>query len=395
MTTANPSLVPKVNSVPLAWRNLVANKRRLLRSSAGIAFAVLLMMIQLGFEKGFFNASLSAVRALDGDLFISNAYKYRFGTRDPFDHNVLEKVRAAPGVATAAPFYASWMDFFWTSPIDGKPHLVRVFAFDPDGPPVLSLPAIVQQQDSLKTEDTVLIDSQARPFLGMDRKIAETELNGQRVRITGRFALGPDSMSDGTVVMSDRLFARLLPGYRGTAAELPIEAIAIKVSSSNTVSEVKNALQANLPDTLRVMTYADLVSFEEKFQADLSSAAPIFWLGTLVGFVVGMLISYQIIYNDLSDQLPQYATLKAMGYTTAHLVRSVLVQATYSAIAGYLPAWLLCVVTYHVIQSLALLPLEMTLELTITTLGLTLTMCLVAAALAVRPVISADPAEIF
>ena len=37
-------------------------------------------------------------------------------------------------------------------------------------------------------------------------------------------------MSDGTVVMSDRLFARLLPGNRDSAAALPIEAIVIKVT---------------------------------------------------------------------------------------------------------------------------------------------------------------------
>ena len=43
-------------------------------------------------------------------------------------------------------------------------------------------------------------------------------------------------------------------------------------------------------------------------------------MGTIVGFVVGMLISYQVIYTDLSDQLPQYATLKAMGYRTGYLL---------------------------------------------------------------------------
>jgi putative ABC transport system permease protein len=388
-------LLPRLYGVPLAWRNLVASKPRLLRSSAGIAFAVLLMMVQLGFERGFFDASLSAVRALDGDLFVSSAYKYRFGTRDPFAHSVLATVRATPGITSAAPFYADWMDFFWTSPVDGKPYLVRVFAFDPNGPPVLSLPGIVEGQALLDNEDAVLVDRRARPFLGMDRDVTQTDLNGQPVRIAGRFTLGPDFMSDGTVVMSDRLFARLLPGNRDDATELPIEAIVIKVRTGETVPAVQNALRAALPNTLSIMTKAEIVEFERKFQADLSSAAPIFWLGTIVGFVVGMLISYQVIYNDLADQLPQYATLKAMGYNTPYLVRSVLGQAALSATAGYVPAWLLCIVIYYIIETVALLPLHMTFELTMLTLGLTLAMCLLAAALAVRPVISTDPAEVF
>jgi putative ABC transport system permease protein len=195
--------------------------------------------------------------------------------------------------------------------------------------------------------------------------------------------------------MSDRLFAKLLPGNRDSAANLPIEAIVVKLAPGESVPIVQNALRAALPNTSWVATKAELVDFERQFQEKLSSAGPIFWLGAIVGFVVGMLISYQVIYTDLSDQLPQYATLKAIGYKTSYLVRSVLGQAALSALAGYVPAWLLCIAAYRVIGAFALLPLHMTLRLTVLTLGLTLGMCLLAAILAVRRVISADPAEIF
>lgn len=388
-------LSPRFRAVPLAWRNLVANKRRLLRSSAGIAFAALLMMVQLGFEQGFFDASLSLVRAIDGDLVVTSAYKYRFGAHDPFAHSVLEPVRSVPGIASAAPLYADWQDFFWTSPSDGKPYLIRVLAFDPSGPPVLSIPGLAEQQPRLKKDDAVLVDDRARDFLGMDTDAEASQINGQWVEIAGSFSLGPDFMSDGTAIMGDRLFAKLLPGNRESAANLPIEAIIVKVASGSTIATVRDALAAKLPDTVLVMTKAEIVEFERKFQAELSSAGPIFWLGAIVGFVVGMLISYQVIYTDLSDQLPQYATLKAIGYKTSYLVRSVLAQAALSGLAGYVPAWLLCLVAYRVIGAFALLPLHMTLRLTVLTFGLTVGMCLIAAVLAVRRVVSADPAEIF
>lgn len=385
----------QVHRVPLAWRNFVANKPRLLRSSAGIAFAVLLMMVQLGFERGFFDASLASVTALDGDLFVSNADKYRFGTRDPFAPSVLQTVRVASGIQSAEPLYASWMDVFWTSPIDGKPYLVRVFASDPKLSPVLSLPGIAHGEADLAKNDTVLVDNRARPFLGMSSDAAETKLNGHPVRIVGRFTLGPDFMSDGTVVTGDRLFAQLVQDSGGGVAQLPIEAIVIKARPGENISDLQGALRAALPKTLAIMTKAELVEFERKFQAQLSSAGPIFWLGTIVGFVVGILISYQIIYNDVTDQLPAYATLKAIGYGTGYLVRSVFWQAVLAALAGYLPAWLLCIVTFRIIEDMALLPLHMTLDLTVLTLGLTIGMSLLAAAVAVRPVISTDPAEIF
>jgi putative ABC transport system permease protein len=378
--------------VPLAWRNLVADKWRLLRASAGIAFAVLLMLVQLGFERSFFTASLAAVQALDGDLFVANASKYRFGTRDPFAARELDAMKKVSGVASVAPLYGDWQDFFWTSPVDDKPHLVRVFAFDPAAPPVFSLAGVGDRQAALKPDDTVLIDSRSRRFLGMDRPLTTAKLNGTTVRVVGTFRLGPDFMSDGTVVMSDRSFAKFL---RTTPAATPVETAIIRLQPGEDLTAVQQRLAAALPATLRVMTKAQLVQLENDFQAKLSSAAPIFWLGALVGFVVGTLISYQIIYTDLSDRLPQYATLKGIGYDNAYLIGSVLRQAVLTGLAGYVPAWLLCLAVYRIIGEIALLPLHLTPQLTLISLALTLGMCFLAGAIAVRRVITTDPAEIF
>ena len=388
------SLIP-APGVPLAWRNLFADPWRLARSSAGIAFAVLLMLVQLGFEQAFFAASLAVEHALDGDLFVLNASKYRFGTHDPFAARDLATIRGVAGIASAMPLDLDWQDFFWTSPIDGKPHLIRVLAVDPDGPPVFLPSDLADQQHLLAADDTVLVDRRSRRFLGMADPPATAQLNGQTVRVVGSFALGPDFMSDGTVVMGVRLFARLFPGNRQPAASLPVDAAVIRLQPGVSVDAAAQRLRAALPATLTVMTKPQIVALERRFQAQLSSAAPIFFLGTLVGFAVGTLIAYQVIYTDLSDRLPQYATLKGIGYRTSYLVRSVLRQAVLTGIAGYLPAWLLSLAVFAVIGSLALLPLHMTLELTALSLALTLAMSLLAGGLAVRRVIAADPAEFF
>ena len=380
--------------MPLALRNLVANKRRLVRSSAGIGFAVLLMLVQLGFERGFFEASLATVNRLDGDLFILSASDYRFGSSDPFPAGNLVTARDVAGVASVAPLYASWQGFFWEAPGGDQPYLVQVFAYDP-GHPVFRLPEALGDAARLNEADAVIVDRGARRFLGMAAGAGDAKLNGRTVHIVGSFAQGPDFMSDGTVLMSAATFARLLPGNRASTAAMPVEFGVVTLRPGADPAGVQRALVAALPHDLRVLSKPELVAFERSFQADLSSAGPIFWLGTVVGFVVGMLISYQIIYTDLSDQLPQYATLKGMGYGNRYLVRVVLGQAALSALAGYVPAWLLCLVVYRAIGALALLPLHMTLSLTLLSLALTLGMCLLSAALAIRRVIAADPAEVF
>ena len=380
--------------VPLALRNLLANKRRLVRSSAGIGFAVLLMLVQLGFERGFFDASLATVRQLDGDLIIMSASKYAFGSADSFPPGIVERAGKVAGVASTAPLYASWQEFFWKDPAGDKSYPVQAFAFDPDRP-VLLLPEIRAEAARLKALDAVLVDRLARGFLGMAEGKGDTELNGRAVHIVGSFALGPDFMRDGTVIMSPDTFARHVLGAPQNAASLPVEFGIVKIAPGADASTVQQALRTALPGDVRILTKPQLVAFERDFQADLSSAGPIFWLGTVVGFVVGMLISYQIIYTDLSDQLPQYATLKGIGYDTSYLVRVVLEQAALSALAGYLPAWVLCLAVYRAIGAVSLLPLHMTWGLTLLSFGLTLGMCLLSAVLAVRRVIAADPAEVF
>jgi len=381
-----------VGFVPLAWRNLLANKPRLLRSSGGIGFAVLLMLVQLGFERAFFNASLEVIRLLDGDIFLQRASKYRFATRDPFAARDLETARAVAGVASAWPLYAAWHELFWRNPTDGKDFLVRVFAFDPDHP-ILPLPELDANLKELSDLDTAIVDRGARRFLGMDPQPSAAELSGSKVKIIGSFALGPDFENDGTVVVGDRTFAKLLPNPRGGAPD--VELGVIKLTPGSDSLTMQRAIAAVVPTGVAVLTKAQLLELERKFQADVSSAGPIFVMGTLVGFIVGMLIAYQIIYTDVSEQQPQYATMKAMGYRTRYLVQVVLEQATLSAFAGWVPAVLVSILLFRIIGGVALLPLHMTVELALVSLLLTLSMCLISAVLAVRRVVSADPAEVF
>jgi putative ABC transport system permease protein len=383
-----------MRSVPLAWRNLVSNKLRFVRSVAGIGFAVLLMLVQLGFERGFFDASLGIVRELDGDLFVMRASKYRFGSEDPFAPADLAAAKGVAGVASLTPLYAAWQRFFWKDPTGDKAYLIQVFGFDPDRP-VFSIPELRAESELLKEPDAVIVDRRSRPFLGMDSGAQATEINGHPVRIVGTYALGPDFMANGTVMMSARNFAALLTGNPDYLPQVPVEFGVVKLQPGADIKTVEEGLRVALPGALRVLSKPELIAFERDFQADLSSAGPIFWMGTIVGFVVGMLISYQIIYTDLSDQLPQYATLKGMGYGSLYLVRVVFEQAAFAAVAAYVPAWLLCLLVYRIIGELALMPLHMTLQVTAISFALTLGMCLVSAALAIRRVIAVDPAEVF
>ncbi len=381
--------------VPLAFRNILIDKRRFIRSSIGIGFAVLLMLLQLGFHGAFIDSALAVIRSIDGDIILTSATKFRFGQKDPFSRRVLYAARAIEGVESARPIYAEWSASSWKNPENRKTYIVQVLAFDPDQP-VFSFPEVTNHLDELRQPDTALYDNRARRLLGKAVAGTVTELGLRNIRVIGTFALGPDFTTDGTVLMSDRNFLKFFSRRPLNDNELAnIELGVIKVRPSYTIGEVQRALKKALPAGVAVLSKDELIAVEVAFQNSVSPVGPIFMLGTAIGFIVGMMISYQILYTDLSDQLPQYATLKAMGYENAYLMRVVLQQACFCGIIGFLPAWGIGVLLYNLIGEIALLPLRMTPGIVITALTLTVGMCVLSGALAMRRVLAADPAEVF
>jgi putative ABC transport system permease protein len=223
-----------------------------------------------------------------------------------------------------------------------------------------------------------------------------TELSLRNIRVIGTFSLGPDFTTDGTVLMSDRNFLRYFSARPLADGELAdAEFGVIKVRPGYQIEDVQRALKKALPASIAVLSREELLAIEVAFQNSVSPVGPIFLLGTAIGFIVGMMISYQILYTDLSDQLPQYATLKAMGYENSYLIRVVLEQAVFCGLIGFLPAWGIGVLLYTLIGEIALLPLRMTAGIVISTLVLTVGMCVLSGALAMRRVLAADPAEVF
>jgi putative ABC transport system permease protein len=386
---------PNMATVPLAWRNLIADKRRLLRSTSGISFAVLLIMLQFGFREAFLDSALAIIQKVDGEIFITSSTKFRFGRKDPFSYRHLYAARAVEGVQYARPIYGEWMVSAWKNPQTEKTYNVQVLAFDPDQP-VFSFPEVASLIERIKQPDTAMFDQRSRRFLGSAEDGTDTELARRRVHIIGHFTLGPDFTTDGTVIMSDWNFRKYFPSFQSAATDLSdVEFGVIKVRSGFSIESVQRALMSNLPGNVSVRTKAELIGLEIAFQNGVSPVGPIFILGAAIGFVVGLMISYQILFTELSDQLPQYATLKAIGYRNGYLIRVVLLQAAFYGVVGFIPAWALGLLLFRAISEIALLPMHLGAAVAFGTLILTIGMCLTSGLLAVRRVLEADPAEVF
>lgn len=114
-----------------------------------------------------------------------------------------------------------------------------------------------------------------------------------------------------------------------------------------------------------------------------------------MGFLVGVVIVYQVLHSDIADHLPQYATLKAMGYGNGFLLLTLAQESLILAILGYLPGLFLSLLLYHQIAVSTSLPVFMSTERALGVLLTTVLMCLTSATIASRKLVLADPAEIF
>jgi putative ABC transport system permease protein len=95
------------------------------------------------------------------------------------------------------------------------------------------------------------------------------------------------------------------------------------------------------------------------------------------------------------DRLPQFATLKAIGYPNRHLLRVVLEEALFLSLLGFVPGLLISWAIYKLVAATTGLPMRFTAGRVGLVLVLSVAMCIVSGVIAVRKVLTADPAEVF
>ena len=384
---------------PLAWRQLMKEKTRLLVAVAGITFADMLIFIQMGFESALFDAAIQPHRNLQADLLLINPQFQTLFSVKSFSRERLYQALSYNGVKSVSSIYISTGQ--WRNPQTKMDRSILVWGVDP-ATPGLKFPELQAKKDNLKQLNQVIFDEASRPEYGEIGKIfRETgkfnaELSGKNVSVKGLFQNGASFAADGNVVTSDSTFLQLFPTRKPDQIEVGL----ITLQPGADIEKVKAQLQIGLnPDPknpfVEVGTPETFAQKEKTYWATGTGIGFIFSLGVIVGFIVGIVIVYQVLYSDVSDHLPEYATLKAMGYTDNYLLRVLLQEALFLAALGYLPAFFLSFGLYQVTFAATLLPIAMKVDRAINVFFLTVIMCTVSGAIAMRKLRSADPADIF
>lgn len=381
--------------IPVGWRQLKHNRLRLFAALAGITFASVLMLVQLGFRAALFDSGIRWHNAWDYDIaLLSPKSEYLLEFHD-FPRVRVFQAGGVEGVRAVTPVYTKMGK--WRNPENPKQVWpIFVAAFDPADEGFGSIITHEQQAD-LRLDDYYLFDNLSRPEYGPIPAMLETaetamlEMNGRRIRIGGLFEVGNSFGINGALITSDLNFLRMFPDRKPSAITLGL----VQLEPGEEPEAVRDAIAAALPADIAVVTREQFKAMEVAYWDSSTPIGYILNLGVVIGLVVGAIIVYQILFSDVQDNLKEYATLKAMGYTNRYLSGVVLQEAAILAVAGFVPAIALSLVVFKVSADATNLPLELTVEKVVIVLGLTLVMCAIAGLLAMRKVRSADPADVF
>ena len=378
---------------PLGWAQLRHQKVRLLVALIAIASADIVIFTMQGFRMSMFGGATNLHKQLRGDLFlVSNRAEY-LGDGQTFDRRHLYQAEAIDGVASADPLYFSFGN--WINPWNQKISSVGVIAFDPVRP-VIDLPEIDGQLEQIKLPDTVLFDSLSLPKLGSvpesfaQGKTVTTELSGRKITVGGVFTLGSTIFIDGHIVTSDWNYLRLFGSH--SIDNLTVGILTLEPGVD--LETVKRNIQTYLPQDVEVMTHQEFIKSEADYWAEVPGGI-LFNFAVVMGFFIGVVIVYQVLYADVNDHLAEYATLKAMGYSERNLLVVVFQEGIILGVLGFFPGFIGSAGIYALLGYLTRIPLPMRFGVASQVFIITILMCLISAAIAMRKLQAADPADVF
>jgi putative ABC transport system permease protein len=271
-----------------------------------------------------------------------------------------------------------------------------VFAINPSNSAIV-LPEIQSHLSELSLLNQILYDQtgSAELFGNIVEPLSQAgsvpiQFNNIQTKVIGTFTMGASFTANGNVITSQSTFLRLFPERR--VSEIDVGIITLKPGTN--IEQAQAEIRSQIK-TVLVLTRTEFIDHEKKYWQVNSPIGFLFGFGAVIGFIVGTVIVYQILYSDVSDHLSEYATLKAMGYGDTYLMSILIQESLIMAILGFMPGFVVSLGIYSLTTSVTFIPIIMSLNRAILVLGLTIVMCIVSGGIAMGKLREADPADIF
>lgn len=312
-------------TIVVALRMMLHDKAKLVGTTLGVVFAVVLAAQQLGVLFGLLQKNTMFVDNAGADLWIVPPGTTQTAPGQRLSTALLDQARATPGVAVAAPLLMIGTSV--TKPGGGS-EATTLVGFDLDAGLGGPWNIVAGDVAALRAPDALFFEDAQREKFGGLNLGSVREVGGHKVRVVG-FTWGlqpfgpPFSFADIDTVRD-----------LGDVPADQLSFVLVKVAPGADRAAVARELAARCPTAQVIATpafHATIVSTLLRQQLGIT-----FGTSTAFGLIIGFIIVALSMFSAVLDNLREYGTLKAIGLTSWDLTRMLIVQSIVYALLGSL-----------------------------------------------------------
>lgn len=379
--------------LPIGWLQLTHSRTRFTAALAGVAFANVLVFVQLGIMNSMAIATLKPYELFRADIMISATDSNALNEGGNVARQWMLQAMADPDVTAGMGL------FFGNVTWQRSPSNITLSTFGIDlAQQEFLAPDLAAKTGPLQVQMSGLVDRYAR---GLPRDEASAirpqtplsfEASGRTLTLYDSFAGGGGFGGDGYMLVSDQTFLSLFPARRSAAPDH----ILLRIAAGAEPETVAARLAGLISDkSLRIRSYAQAAQEELTYQQTKRPTGLIFGFGVVIGVLVGLVIVYQVLSTDVADHLREYATFKAMGYAPGFFLGVVFEEALILGVLGFLPGLAIGTAILTFMGKMTTLPLVMTPAMALSVFAGTILFSTLSGAIATRRLAAADPADLF
>lgn len=396
--------ISKFQTIPIAWLQLKYQLTQTIAGIVGILCITFLLFMQLGLRNAFLEGALQLPLSFDADIIVISSFSATALQPVPFSSRPLYQALAIRDVESVAPLYIASTQWY-----DQEQSLYRIRVNTlgiPLNVPSINLPGVKENIQKLNKERFSLFDRNARIEFksivnrfntqgeSLERIRAGGENSLRELKVVGLFELGVNNAYDATFITNPTTFSQL---FNRSETSIDIGLIRLKpgTNSDINIDKIVKILELYWPKSVRVLSKNELIKQERFFHENNSPIGFIFRFILGMAVVVSIFILYQIMYVKVTNNLGNYATLKALGFSHNTLILIVIEEAIILGLVGYIPGIIVSSLAYNYLAEVTKIIIKMNLESLLTVFSLICIICLISAGLSLLKLKDADPVDVF
>ncbi|WP_165252207.1 ABC transporter permease [Paludisphaera soli] len=303
------------------------DKTRFLTTVSGVAFAVMLVIVQVGIFLGMLESASITIDRMDADLWVCAKNTPNIDFANTFPELYVHRVRSIPGVLQADNLIV-W--FVTVALPNGAKEAAIVYGLEDF--PRWRFPWDVVSGDpaDLRRGRYVFVDDSAERRFGTFEEGEYREFLGLRLKIIGRTRQAR-SFTTNPIAFLD---------YRVAQALAPLDLrrrttyIIVKLEPGADVEAIRAEIRRRLPYN-DVRTKQEWADRSRGYWVENTGLGLSMFVTVFLGCLVGVVVVAQTSYTATIEHFKEFATVKAIGGCNADIYRIIARQATISALVGF------------------------------------------------------------